>query len=299
VLARQLHLFTGKGGVGKSTVVAAAAVAAARRDRRPLIVELGHASSMASIFGVPRVGPTPTDVGHGVHAIAIDVETALLGYVTDVVRVRAIARAALRSQSLRRFLFAAPAVAEIAALHTIRKIADTTPRWDPILIDLDATGHAKMFLELPRVFEGLVRGGPLESILASFASLFRDPDRAVLHLVALPSELPIEETVELHRAFAPGDRVSLGLLVVNRAPEAPLAAEHVALLDAEAHGHEDVALARASLRAWESTRALIDTLRREVPLPVVEIPDFDERPSSVDVLAAIGERFDDAARRQP
>ncbi|HFE46900.1 MAG TPA: hypothetical protein ENJ18_15650, partial [Nannocystis exedens] len=70
----QLFLFTGKGGVGKSTLVAALGVAAAGRGLRPLIVELGHRASMASIFPGATIDHQPRSIACEGRLSAMNIE---------------------------------------------------------------------------------------------------------------------------------------------------------------------------------------------------------------------------------
>ena len=119
LLSRRLLLFTGKGGVGKSTVVASLAMEAARRGGRPLVVELGHRHTMRSIFGTSAVGYEPHPVGHGVHAMQLEFDGALTDYMNEHVKVPRLARRVLANHALRRFFEAAPAVGEIATLNKL------------------------------------------------------------------------------------------------------------------------------------------------------------------------------------
>ncbi len=155
---------------------------------------------MEAVFGVRGIGYEPKDVGHGVHAMNVDVREALVDYLTEHVRVRGIARRILGNRALGRFFDAAPAVAEIATLNKLRALSlaerGGRPLWRPILVDLDATGHALMFLEMPRVFDAIARSGPLRRLLDSVVALLGDPATTVLHLVTLPGELPVQETIE-------------------------------------------------------------------------------------------------------
>ncbi len=90
-LTRQVQFFTGKGGVGKSTVLAALATAAARAGRQPLIVELGTLSSSSHLFHGPDVGYRPSEVAPGVHATRVEFEPALIDYITWRLKLRPIA----------------------------------------------------------------------------------------------------------------------------------------------------------------------------------------------------------------
>jgi hypothetical protein len=292
---RRLSLFTGKGGVGKSTVVAALALEARRRGMRPLVIELGHRASMQSIFGAGPIGHAPREVAPGVHASNIDLERALADYVAAHVPSGALARRIARSPMLGRFLGAAPAVGEVLTLARIeallREEERGAPRWHPLLVDLDATGHALMFLELPRVFESLAGdAGPVRRLLDSFAALLADRAHTRLHVVTRPGKLPIQETLELCRRLEAEHAVPLGTLFVNHAPSAPAIDE--ALLEAlrarvrEPTAACDLALAQ---RALADARALTRGLARltALALPTVRLPHIAE-PIDTDALATLG-----------
>ena len=294
----RLQLFTGKGGVGKSTVVAAMALRAAAQGHRPLVVELGHRATMESLFGVP-VGYEPREVGGGVSAMNMALEDALLDYVAGQVRVRRLAGRIVSNPTLARFFRAAPAVAEVVTLHKLAQLV-AAGEHHPIFVDLDATGHALMFLALPEVFEGLATAGPLRAVLERTTTLLRDHERTVLHLVTVPAPLPIQETRELYAKLKADARVRLGALIVNRVPRRPLAASEEVALDAL--GEEaapDVALARRQLRRVARAARAVEELRTLGPplLPLPELPPFEgERaPAALAQLGAILQRAMEAA----
>lgn len=300
VLAPRVTFFTGKGGVGKTTVVAALAVAAARRGHSPLVVELGHRASTCHAFGVSEVGYAPAPVGHGVHAMNMDFEEAVVDYVAERVRLRAVAERVVRSKALRHFFDAAPAVTEIVTLHRLTRLSEErlgdAPRYHPILVDLDATGHALMFLGLPHVFDGIARGGPIRALLDSFVALLADPAGARLSLVTTPEELPTQETLALYRQLNADRSVALGQLVINRVPWAPPGLREPAQLAAlEAHAAAgstlaaDVALARRAQRSFARAADQRQRLADGIPLPRVELPELDELTETA--LGDLGERL--------
>ncbi len=277
---RRLHLFTGKGGVGKSTVVAASALAAAQAGRRPLIVELGHRATMGAIFDAP-VGADPTPVAPGVHALNVDFHEALTDYVAEQTRVRALAKRIVASDAIARFFAAAPAVSEVVTLRRLERLVDEEqrgrPRWDPVLVDLDATGHALMFLALPDVFADLATRGPLAAFLRSLTALLSDRERTALDLVTLPDELPAHETRELHAAVEAKGHVPLGRLVINRMPPEPLSAATRARLPAlAAAGMEaEVKLAERLEREHERALQIANELEEALGMPTVRLPELE------------------------
>lgn len=275
--------------MGKSSVVAATALAAARAGRRPLVVELGHRATMATLFGAPAIDHAPTEVAPGVHATNIDFDEALIDYVAEHAKIRALARRIVSGDALRRFFHAAPAVSEVVTLRLLERLEAATeggaPRWDPILVDLDATGHALMFLSLPDVFADLATRGPLARLLRGFTALLSDRERTALNLVTLPDELPAQETRELHAALRASRRVPLGRLYINRVPAAPVSAPTRARYGAleEAGWGAEVALARRLERAHARAVAIAERLEGELELPTVRLPELE--PFELGVLA--------------
>jgi anion-transporting ArsA/GET3 family ATPase len=313
--APRLQLFTGKGGVGKSSVVAALGLALARDGKRPLIVELGHRASIESVLQCGKVGYEPSEVSRGVWAMNIDFEPALIDYLAEHVRVRAIGRAIAENRTLRGFFDAAPAVPELVTLNKLRALLEQRAAgallWDRVLVDLDATGHALMLLELPTALDGMIGSGPLRRLLTSLADLLTDPERTRLHVVTLPGELPVQETLELCHELG-RRRVPLGCLVVNQVPALPLSVSSVDLLDVlEARGRsegrseliDDIALARRALFRHARARDQIARLQA-LPLPVVELPRVPAPVLNRDELCDLGARLvgmtrAETARRRP
>ncbi|MFO7565816.1 MAG: ArsA-related P-loop ATPase [Enhygromyxa sp.] len=302
LLDRRLLLFTGKGGVGKTTIVAALALEAARRGRRPLIVELGHRASMESVFAIDKIGYTPREVGGGVWAMNLDFESALAEYFEEHIPVKRVARTIMRNKTLQKFFHAAPSVAEVATLNKLSTLENLREhghhRWDPIFVDLDATGHAIMLLNLPSVMDGLIGDGPMRRLIDGFSSLLTDPRRTVLSLVTLPLELPAQETVELYERLARHHDVELGALFVNQVPPRPLTSKQAGFLDRlehRAHQHQittlvdDVAIARRAMRYHANAREQINRLRRDVALPLVELPTIASRALDLETVARVGQ----------
>lgn len=302
LLGHRFLLFTGKGGVGKTTLTAALAVEAARLGHRPLVVELGHRASMRSVFGVPEIGMRPRPVGHGVAAMSVDVETAVVDYMADQIPSRRVAKAVVQNRVLERLFAAMPAVGEIATVNALRRLMhqttdDGAPMWSPILVDLDATGHAVMFLELRQVIGGLMGTGPMKKLVDEMAEVFADPTRTRLNIVTLPAELPVSETAELYERLTGKGTVAFGRLFVNRMPVASFddaQAQQVQRLlsAAQSAGDHDLAADAvfASRAVDDRARALeqVASLRQRVPLPSVELPQRSAARLEIDDLREIG-----------
>lgn len=308
VLGAPLHLLTGKGGVGKTSLAAALALEARARGGRPVIVELGHRSSLPAVLGLApdAVGHVPSAVRPGVFATNVSLEHALGDYLARRVRPRALAHRIAQHPGLRTFFDAAPAVPELLTLEHIEALLT---RFDPVIVDLDATGHALMFLELPRLLASLAPKGPIGELVRGLGALLTDPQRTRVHLVTLPLALPIEETLALHAALR--ERGSpLGVLVVNRRAPRPLTPEEdaaaCALLGASALDDVSLQLALDDAAQWDmqqrSLARLDATEMRRVELPELsELPAQPAQPHIMGRLAdstltALGARMAEAVQ---
>jgi anion-transporting ArsA/GET3 family ATPase len=276
-MSARLVLLTGKGGVGKSTVAAAMALDAARAGERPLVVELGSArATLPSVLGGAAIGHEPVEMGDGVAAMALDIDRAVVDYLAAQLRFRTLARALASTRALSSFLSAAPAVGEIATFHTLETLL-ASGRWDPVIVDLDATGHARMLLELPRALDGLMGEGPLRRLLGRTTATLRDSARASVFVVTLPEELPVEETEELVAWLRAEGGVAIGGIVVNQMPPEAIADEGLRALDAieraasDADTHVDVTLVRRDRSAYENAQKLVARLAK-LGLPIATLP---------------------------
>lgn len=292
-LKRPLQLFTGKGGVGKTTVVLALALAHAERaGTKPLIVELGHRASIQSAVDV-AIGWTPTEIAPNVHATNIVADDAIAFVLARWLRVRTVANRMLRLAAIQAFVRAAPAVVEVATIERILSLAQEG--FDPILVDADASGHARMFVSLPSVFASLRAGGPVAVLLDRMKTVFADPSRVAMHLVTLPGALPIHETLELDRALREDGHIAMGTVIVNRMmPKLEVDVERIEALCVHVTGSGERALARdlerwaLELREALENRRRVDALRARIAREVYEVGVLPSARPSMTELRALG-----------
>jgi len=281
-LTRPIQFFTGKGGVGKSTVLGALATVAARAGKRPLIVELGIHTSSSRLFRGPSVGYEPAEVAPGVHATRVLFEPALVDYITSRLKLRPIANLVAKNNSLRRLFMAAPGVDEIVTLHRVAQLA-ADERWGPILVDLESTGHALMFFDLPGVLEVFLKDGPLRQVLDSATALVRDEQRCAVHIVTVPEPLAVNETIQLYRRLRERKDLHLGCLFINRIPRVWLDEGEQQLVKAELDGASagqpwvpDLALADYLVQRRKTADKCLRGLRRDIDLPTMTFDAHDE-----------------------
>jgi arsenite-transporting ATPase len=277
-LTRPVQFFTGKGGVGKSTVLGALATTAARAGKRPLIVELGIHTSSSHLFRGPDVGYEPSEVAPGVFATRVQFEPALVDYVTSRLKLRFVATLVARNKSLRKLFMAAPGVDEIVTLHRVAQLADDES-WGPILVDLESTGHALMFFDLPSVLEVFLKDGPLRQVLDSATRLVRDATRCAIHIVTVPEPLAVNETIQLYRGLRGRSDLHLGCLFINRIPVTWLTEDERRMVAEELRGGAnanepwapDLALAEYLGRRGDTAEKCLRGLRHDIHLPTIAL----------------------------
>lgn len=260
-------LVTGKGGTGKSTLTAALAAVAAKRRGSAVAVEMS---------ANPRMGAMLPPHAH-VRAVNLDLEHCLVPVLGRLTGLPTLAGAVARNKALSAFIRTSPAMREMFILDELRDLVEKSSlERAPVVVDLPATGHALSLLDTPRAVHRMLRIGPFAQVARRAEELLLDQARTELVAVALPEELPINETIELVRR-ARDIGVGCRTVVVTRVPAAPLAEGDLALLEqTEQHGGQAMGrLAQTARQETESAlraREQIDRLRAALPVQVVELP---------------------------
>ena len=279
ILARRLQVVTGKGGVGKTTVCAALALAAQRAGRRVLVCEITAQPRLTTLL-TGREGPSELHrVDDRLWAVHVRFEDALREYGLMVLRFKAVYQAVFENRIVRPLVRAVPQLPEIVMLgkvmwHASREKDEAgRPRWDQIIVDAPATGHALSLLGTPRHVLGLVSDGPLLRDLRAMDDLLSDPARTAVHLCTLPEEMPVNEAIELHGALQRLHQPT-GHLFINAALEPRFDDAELRDLSASTTGELGAAReAAAQYGARQSLAAHYETrLAAELPLPAIRFP---------------------------
>ncbi|MEC7521382.1 MAG: ArsA family ATPase [Myxococcota bacterium] len=300
---REFLFVTGKGGVGKTTVSAAIALAAAKRGKRVLVAMCNAKERLSHLLEVDAIGTRNQRVAPNLEAVNMTPQVALEEYGMMVLKVRSVYKAVFENRFVAAVLRGTPGIEAWSMLgkayfHTEEKDEAGRPRYDLVIVDGPATGHALDMLRVPQVICDVAPPGLLRNEAEKARALFRDARRSAAVLVTLPEDMPANETIELRAALARDDvAMPVGALVVNSmlsklfkpAEREPIAALPGALAD----GSPAFALAMAGRQRAlrEATqRDAMAKLKEELPelprtvLPMLHVPEF--RRSAIESLAA-------------
>jgi len=259
----RLHVVTGKGGTGKSTVAAALALALATSGRNVLLCEVEGRQGIARMFDIDplpyeerRIAKgAPGDDGRSgqVHALHIDPESALLEYLSMYYKLGRAGKALDRFGVIDFATTIAPGVRDVLLTGKVYE-AVQRPRgtrtkdqvtYDAVVLDAPPTGRISQFLGVNSELAGLAKVGPIKSQADKVMELLRSP-RTAVHLVTILEEMPVQETADgiaqLREAGLP-----VGGVVVNLVRPQELSASALAQVRADAVDPAEVAsdLARA------------------------------------------------------
>src|SRR4051794_1047447 len=301
LLERDTVWVTGKGGVGRTTVCAALALVSARRGRRTIVCEVGDQHRLPALFG--RRGGHATEVALTDHlwATSVDPFVALRDYLASQVP-GPLARILADSRMFRYVYAAAPGARELITLggiwdlthHRMRKRGGA--QYDTVIVDAPATGHALAMLRTPRVFADIARVGPLHSQAERLWEYVRDPGLSGYVAVALPAEMPVNETLDLSGRLADGLGRDVELVIANgvypaRFDDADVAA--LAALDGRVDAGPAVAAAARSQSARVAAQqAQLARLRDGAPAPVVALPSLFEPEVGIAEIEALADVLD-------
>ncbi len=290
-------MLSGKGGVGRTTVAAAMARVAAAAGKRVLLAEAATTDRLGRMFGRAPVGTRVEAIAERIDAVNITPESALHEYGLLTLRSELVTRALFENRAVRGFLGAIPGLDAYAVLgkvwwHTT-EVATGRPRYDLVIFDASATGHATLMLRIPNAILEAMPKGPLARDARAIRDLLHDPARAALTIVTLPETLPARETADLAAATR-SLGIPLGPLIVNAVPDAELGNEAMtAVLTCAPEPLPDSQLG-ATLRLAERVRAhrraadaVIESLKANPGLPMIRlprVPTVDIGPALIDAL---------------
>ncbi|MGX7823479.1 ArsA-related P-loop ATPase [Actinokineospora sp. 24-640] len=297
----RLHVVTGKGGTGKTTVAAALALALAHGGRKVLLVEVEGRQGIAQVFDTQPLPYSEEKValapgGGEVRALHIDVEAALLEYLSMFYNLGFAGRTLRRMGAIEFATTLAPGLRDVLLTGKVKECVTRTDErgrhvYDAVVVDAPPTGRIVKFLDVTKAMADLAKVGPIRGQSDGVVRLLHSGDTAV-HLVTLLEEMPVRETVEAVEELDGAD-LRPGAIMLNRVRPPRLPARSVT---AAADGRVDAGRVREGLRS--AGLALADDILEglvgetvehavrvqaeqrararlaEVDLPAVELPDL-------------------------
>jgi anion-transporting ArsA/GET3 family ATPase len=242
----RLHVVTGKGGTGKTTVAAALALALAHAGRKVLLIEAEGRQGISRLFDRPplpyaerriAIGPGEAndgrDAGGEVYALAIDPEGALLDYLQMFYGMRGAGVALNRLGMVDFATTIAPGLADVlvtgkATEATRRKQPGSASgfAYDAVVLDAPPTGRVGRFLNVTTEVSGLAKVGPIKNHADTVANVIKSPQTAV-HFVCTLEEMPVQETLDGIAEIRAVPGMQVGGIMINMTRPAVLSRQEL------------------------------------------------------------------------
>ena len=277
----ELAFVTGKGGVGKTTVALATALAAARDGRRVVLCEVAGQARAAGLYGAEAPHPgSELELEDGLWATTIDPVVALEEWAGRQIGSRRLVGLLTHSNAFAAFVNAAPGARELVAITKAWELGRPerwvkgAPSYDLVVVDGPASGHSVGMLRTPRTFAEIARVGPIASQARKVLTLLEDPARSAVVAVALPAELSVSETLDLEERVAGAVGRPLDAVVVNGVLPRRFSAGEVERLVARdgAIAHPVAAAARRQHGQASVQQGQLRRLRRHTSAHVATLP---------------------------
>ena len=223
LLDPRLLIVTGKGGVGKSTVAGALAVAGAATGRRTCLIEVEGRQTFSRLFSTQAWDFEEREFRPGLWGLSIDPDASLREYLDMFYGAKRLSRLVSNSSAVEFATTAAPGIKDVLLIGKVKEMErrrdpDGRFHYDLLVLDAPPTGRIVNFLRAPDATTELVNIGPIRDQAQTVIDMLLDPERTHLLLVTLLEEMPVQETVESAAALQELG-VTLGAVLVNRVLE--------------------------------------------------------------------------------
>jgi anion-transporting ArsA/GET3 family ATPase len=270
LLDKRLIVVTGKGGVGKTTVAVALGLAAARAGKRTMVAEVAQQERMSRAFRREGLGYSEAELADNLFGMSIDPERALKEYLGQQVG-GALGSVLFNNRIFEYFAAAAPGVRELATVGKVWELAQPQRRdartrpYDLVIMDAPASGNGLALLRSPRTFGDIARVGPIRRRADMIHDFLTDARRTALVAVALPQEMPVNETLEFREKLRDEMGMKTQAVVVNSVLPERFSADEAEKIEAVDGDEPALRAALSEHRRAKGQRTQLRRLKKDVP----------------------------------
>jgi len=274
----RLIIVTGKGGVGKTCLASSLGTLAANSGKKTIIVEVDNFHpSLSSIFGKPSKYK-PRKVKENLYICNVTWRKSLEDWLSRTVKIRQIVKMIQSNKIAMLFLDATPGAREIVILSKIMELLD---KYDKVIVDMPAIGHALGILRVPNTAIKLMRSGPINVRAKQILEVFSSHKTTIV-LSSLPEEMVVNETIEFrNKILKEVPQFQKVQIILNRTATPSLSTNELALLNKlrETQNEESTIFEILKAGIWEqdleeATTKAIERLEEEMKEPIFSFARF-------------------------
>ncbi len=290
-------IFTGKGGVGKTTLSAAFAHLAGRTGKKALFAQIRSSKNLLGLYGIHTQNNGPLPLGPNTDWINLNPKDALETYAMQTLKLRSVYQAVFEQRSVTKFLRAVPALGEILILGHLVHIIEQG-RYDLTVLDAPSSISGSLMLSAPRTVMETAPDGPLQAGARWIHRTLSDRHITVINLVTTPEELPVNEAMHLHKNLTSKLGLPPGMLYVNRLIQDPFAAFSDKILKKAITAMQEIEPGRIYSHATAQLRAhcrlqkkYLALAEAKIDLPTINLPDLIRQTNAIAIIDELTQRL--------
>jgi anion-transporting ArsA/GET3 family ATPase len=264
-------------------VALALGIAAAERGKRTIVCEVSAQEGLSRVFHRAEVGFHEVEMADNLWAISIDPDESMREYVLLQLKVKAMRDLLFRSRIFNYLAAATPGLRELVTIGKIWELAQPNRKvrgareYDTVIVDAPATGHGVGFLQTPQTFASIAKVGPIRQQAETLAAFLTDHRRTGVAIVALPEEMPVNESASLEQALTEEVGTSVDRVYLNGLYPERFAAKEIEAIERTAEKADGAVRAAcgaaiSQFRRAQGQREQLERLRELVKAPISTLP---------------------------